>query len=32
VNADALSMLVGYAIIATSTVAGDFEGADFDKL
>jgi len=31
-DADALAGLVGYTIVAASTVAGEFEGADFDKL
>jgi hypothetical protein len=29
--ADDLADLLGYTIVAVSTVAGDFEGADFDK-
>lgn len=31
-DADDLTELVGYTIIASSKVVGDFEGADYDKL
>ena len=31
IEASTLSELVGYTVVATSNVVGDFEGADFDK-
>jgi len=31
-DADDLTELVGYTVIASSKVVGDFEGADYDKL
>lgn len=30
-NGDTLARLVGYTIVASSNVKGDFEGADYDK-
>jgi hypothetical protein len=31
-DADHFNELVGYTVIAATSVAGDFEGADFDKV
>ena len=31
-DVDSLGELIGYTILAASTVSGDFDGADYDKL
>lgn len=31
-NADHLGRLIGYTVVAATTVSGNFEGADYDKL